>query len=53
MFLKLMLHIVLFIVKLITEVKSGPVYYMYRTGKLEILYNNKEELKISEIKKFE
>lgn len=31
MFLELMPHIVLFIVKLIVEIKSEPVYYMCRT----------------------
>lgn len=46
-------HIVLFIVKVIIEIKSEPVYYMCRTEKLEIFYNNEEYLNISEIKKFE
>lgn len=45
-------HIVLFIVKLTVEIKSEPVYYVCRTEKLEIFYNNKEELKIS-VMKFE
>ena len=45
-----MLHILLLRVKLIVGIKSGTVYYMCRTEKLELFPHNEEDLKVSEFK---